>query len=188
MSTLYIRGDYMRERLTEIIKCSSKGEEQHVLLLIEQFNPLINNYAYKLGYEDAKQDLILKLITAIRKINLVDYENQEGRMVSFIQTVVKNEYIRLNKRKEKLLCFEITFDEKYTRPFNQDFDSEIQMDQIISKLPKQQGKIIRELYVNQLNEGEVSRLLGITRQGVNNSKKRAFKFIKENFDMGCAML
>ena len=48
----------------------AQNNSEHMYQLIKKFNPLIQKYSYKLGYEDAHADIVVRFIEKIQTIDL----------------------------------------------------------------------------------------------------------------------
>ena len=95
----------MNTELYSIIQAAKNGSDQDKLAVIEQFMPLIKKYAYKLAYEDAKEDLILFFLELIPKIpNSLENDRQ---ITAYIAKSVYLHYIKLSKKSCAIDAMEI---------------------------------------------------------------------------------
>ena len=94
------------------IKRAQEGDEEQLLMLIQDFTPLLVNQGYRTGLEDGYYELRLFFIELIRKIPIENFlETQESKIVSYIQKSVSNHaseiYRRLSLKKPKMRSFKI---------------------------------------------------------------------------------
>lgn len=71
------------------------SEDKYLLKIIEAFSPMINKYAKKFAVdiqEDVRQELILALIGAIRKMKRFD---SDGECICYIEKSIKNQFCKI---------------------------------------------------------------------------------------------
>jgi len=56
-----------RIKLSELVYKTQNGDEEAVVEIIKRFTPLINKYSRRMGYDAANSDLVLLLISALKK-------------------------------------------------------------------------------------------------------------------------
>ncbi len=85
----------MGDSLYELLKKCKTKDLKYILEMINRFNPLIKKCSYLLNYDDAEQDLIVKLIKIVYKFPLnqipIGYPNKY--IASYLHYSLKNEYI-----------------------------------------------------------------------------------------------
>ncbi|NLZ35512.1 MAG: hypothetical protein GX889_11555, partial [Clostridiales bacterium] len=97
----------MNNRISKKVVSYRKGNNESLLEIIEVFNPLLSKYSKLLDGEDTRQDLIIHLMSVISKINLHNKELCKDKViVSYIAKSIRNEYIRLSKKKNKIKLIE----------------------------------------------------------------------------------
>lgn len=164
-----------------IIQAAKNGSEQDKLAVIEQFMPLIKKYAYKLEYEDAKEDLILFFLELIPKIpnNLMN----DGQITAYIAKSVYLQYIKLSQKKCMANANEI-IEERVCECIP---DKNIAVEEkVIFKLL---GVVLTEhmrevLYLHYFvgySIQEIAEYFHISRQAVNKTKNAALRRLKEQF-------
>ena len=69
----------MRERpkLQELIERAKDGDEESFAQVVERFNPIIQKYVRRLGYDEAYSDLALWIVNAV-----IHYHSNEDRHCS----------------------------------------------------------------------------------------------------------
>ena len=176
----------MTQSLYEVILNAVKyNDEKSKLLILEKFENTINYYARKLNYYCAKTDLIIFMLTLIKKLNLEKFKNfEEGIAVKYIYNSIKHEYIRLSKKNSYINSHEILTDtdiidyiDKYKNETSYE-GSEI-IKYMYENLVGNQKKVY--LYsLNGYSNTEISKLMGISKQAVGKIKKRiVLKFMDE---------
>lgn len=158
---------------------SSKNNVYDLEKLIIRFEKLINKYAYKLKYEDAKQDLILQFIKIVKYMKLNNSMKNEAVLVSYLSKSIRNEYIRLSKQQSKIneVEVELNLDINY-----KDNIAEIEFDYITELLQKclteKEKTIISLIYIDGYKVSDISENMHISRQAVNQCKNRSLKKLK----------
>jgi len=98
-----------------IIKCKNNDNESFEIIC-KKFEPLILKYSRLLNYEDAYCELKDRFILCIYKMPIEEnsFKNNETTILSYIKTTIKNEYINLNKRYEKTVKNQYSYEELST--------------------------------------------------------------------------
>lgn len=92
--------------LNTIIK-AKKSEIESIGKILLIFENIINKYSRQLDGEDTKQDLSLFLIKLIDTIDIdLASKYNDKQLLSYISKSLKNEYIKLSKKKCKIYTFE----------------------------------------------------------------------------------
>ena len=170
----------------DIILRSKSGDDNATLELIEKFKPLLRKYAYHLGYDDAYNDLLIDFIELIHNIRLAQLRDRsEGNMAAYICMSVRSSYIRRSKENKKsnnlVLYSQLSDEELYCIEADSavsDIYFEYELFDIEKALTQPESSVVRMLYSSGYNVSEIARILGITRQAVNQMKKRALKKLK----------
>lgn len=173
----------MDENLYELILNSRKDGISSLEKLILKFEKLIKKYAYMLKYEDAEQDLILHFIKVIKYMKLNDSMKDEPILISYLSKSIRNEYIRLSKEKNK--HNEITLNINInTKNAITEFDFDYISDLLNKCLTEKETSIMTLLYIDGYKVSDVSEAMNISRQAVNQCKKRSLSklryFIESN--------
>lgn len=182
--------------LKELIIDAQNGCEEEILNIIDKFKNLINKYAYKLNYEDATSDILLEFLTIIHKIKPAEFQ-YEAQLVKYIVITLGYRIKHLLKVKNEQLYYEKIYnDEDFTLIIDTqfwsdlDFDEALIIEQLLSKLTTQQKQVIVKVYFEGCSVQETARIYGLSRQAVNQCKKRALSIIsqhlnKENYNTSC---
>lgn len=155
-----------------------EGDDESLMGIIEIFNPLLLKYSKLLDGEDTKQDLIIHLINVVNKIKF-DNENlcKDKMIVGYIAKSIRNEYIRLSRKRSKILLNESELNLDIEMEYD-GFESEFEMLDIFKVLSKKEAYIMKLIYVYYLSVSEISDYMKISRQAVNQAKNRGLKKIK----------
>ena len=164
------------------IRLAKDGDEKAMLDIIERFEPLIGKYTRLLNYdnEDCRSDLIEKLITKLRSDN-------DGTLFNYIHFALQHHYISLSKANQKIRDNEAIYDQETFVDMVEDkleysyTDTEwgITMDTLRKVLTKREFLCIRLIVLDGWTAEEVSKWIGVTKQAVNQCKKRALEKIKK---------
>ncbi len=180
----------MIDMLFELISNAQKGNEYSTIQLVNQFNPLITKYSRKLDYEDTYQDLVLFFIKSIKDMNLNNLKSKNDYVIiAYLNKSIQNHYIFLlkkyiKKRNELLMC-ELTDEQKYNveckHSSNDKYDifEELNIEEYLSKC---ECKIIYLIFKDGYSAREIAEQLGVSRQAVNQKKKRILCKIKDNLE------
>jgi RNA polymerase sigma factor (sigma-70 family) len=166
------------KNLYSLVQKTKDRKEEDTLELLELFDPLINKYGRLLLGEDTKQDLKLHLFRTIEKMPLERIKVKNNKVIfSYLAKAIRYEYIRLSKTlrktEERETVFEIeTYEDETT------LNSEIFLLEMMEVLTKREAFIVDCIYVNCLSSTEVAHYLGVSRQSVNQTKKKALKKIE----------
>jgi len=170
----------------ELISKSQNGDEGATLILIEKFKPLMKKYAYKLSYEDAYNDLLVDFIELIHNIQILYiYNKDEGGAVSYICTSIYNSYTKrlsgLLNLKKVILYSELNDAELFnieSKTSTNDVYQYFDMPSFFSVLTESETLVIKMIYYLGYTSTEIANICDISRQAVNQMKKRALKKLK----------
>jgi RNA polymerase sigma factor (sigma-70 family) len=163
------------------------GDKDAALMLISKFNPLLKKYAYKLGYEDSYNDLLVDFLILVKDMKLKSLrKNTEGAIVSYISKSIKHSYIEgLQKLKNYnriiMLLYDLSLEEQYfieTKTAVYDHYN-IFISDIGKYLTKYEFNIIFMIYSYGYSISELAEIEGVTRQAVNQAKNRALSKLKD---------
>lgn len=167
----------------EKIVSAQSGNEPAMLELIEQFSPLLKKYAHLLQTEDSLDELTVDFIELIMAVKLTSLRSHnDGALVNYIKKTMRYKYISRSKRRQQeaeILHWD-DFEEAVQRkhePRCPLFTSEAEFLQGIPAkiLSSSELSIIAMIYLEGYSAAEIARAKGITRQAVNQIKRRALK-------------
>lgn len=169
----------MENDIYNIIIKARNREPGFIEEVIKQFDIQINKYARLLEGEDTKQDMIIYLINVIDKIPISGNNfNNEKAIFSYISKSLRNQYIYLSKKKDVYSKFEMKIDIELV---DKEINNEIILLDIFEKLTSKEEYIMKLIYIYGFSVSELAKSMKITRQAVNQCKKRALKKIEEMF-------
>lgn len=173
----------MGDNLIEIAKKANCGDKEAILEIIVKFTPLIKKYSRLLYYDGADTDLIISFIETIYSLPVSGNMKEDKEVVAYITISLRNEYIKLSKKYSEIKKMEIPLDDKlYCIKSNDDFDTNILIDDLMDNLSSLQKYILMEIFIEDRTEIAISKELKITKQAVNNAKNRALKRLRKEMD------
>lgn len=175
--------------ISDLIAESQNGNSDAALLMIEKFKPLLRKYAYKLYYEDAYNDLLVDFIELIHNINLDHiHDKSEGKMVSYIFKSINSSFIKkltaIKKLHNCILYSELSENQLYYVNIISSTNDEYFMHElpdISLVLTKTEFLIVKMIYCSGYTVAEIAFVFSISRQAVNQMKRRALKKLETMF-------
>lgn len=171
-----------------LIKRLQSGDSDATLPLIEKFNPLLKKYAYKLSYDDAYNDLLLDFIELLHSIRLEQIRNKtEGGLVTYIATSIRNSYIRKSKCRNigNVVVFSsLSNKEMYyvdTALATIDNFAQHELPELNRVLTKSELLVLEMIYLWGYSVSDIAYMRGVSRQAVNQTKKRAINKLARFF-------
>lgn len=163
----------MKYNLLNIIINVKNRDIDSVNKLLLIFKNIINKYSRQLDGEDTKQDLSLFLIDLIDNIdiNLASKYNDK-QPLSYISKSLKNEYIKLSKKKSKIYTFEC-LDDNHINNKSINLYSNIEILDSLNYLTDYEKWIVHKIFFSGYTVNELSKTLNKSRQSINQVKKRA---------------
>lgn len=174
----------------ELIKQAQAQNEDALLKLIDKFKPMLRKYTRLLNYEDAFSDLQLHFIKLILNTNFAALRSDtEGVLVTYIKNAVYHNYIRLsqlknhekrfrnfsdlNERESAYIDYSLSSKDIY-------FENEFML---ADKLTKREFIVLEKFYCFGLTIQDIAFELKISRQSVNQTKKRALKKLRNEVEI-----
>ncbi len=171
----------MNDDLYTLITQSKNKNKDSILKIVDKFMPLIKKYTRKLNYDGADTDLTIFLINLIKKLPTErnDLLQKDKVIVSYISISIKNEYIRLSQKHNKISKTEILCEDDIINTLQcYDENYDFIMEDLLSNLSELQKKIIKSIYLMDIKEADLANSLNISRQAVNKTKNIALKKLK----------
>lgn len=175
------------EELKNTILSAQNYDTTAMARLIDKFEPLLGKYIRIMKYdEDFKSDIILAFIELIHKIDMSAFikDVNDYVLIKYISTSVYHSYISLSKIKNKTdkeRSYSVTFEDNtqgtlitYDTPVNDVILHEFLHD----KLTDNEYMCIEYIVLQEYTSVEIASYLGITRQAVNQCKRRAIDKLK----------
>ncbi len=183
------------KNLKRKILLAQSGDEQAMMDIISLFEPLTNKYFVLMHFdEDFKSEITMHLIELIYSMDFTKFRIiNDGAIINFIKTSIYRKYILLSKFKNKIFDHEIfcEYDDSLSCcEDNYKFQSmldELFIDEMLKcYLTNKEYICFNMMVVKGFSASQVSERLGLTRQAINNTKKRGIKRLKENIRESCA--
>lgn len=171
--------------LIELVDSSARNE-QDLLTLLKQFDPLLKKYGRQLGTEDGYKDMRLEFIEFIRSFNKKEHPYlQDGAMVNYIAVSMKNRYRKLLRQKIKNNFHTVPWDSVSSVNCN---DNNICYNRC-SLIPILDSKVLTKkeiavlilCYEHGWTSAEIARKMNVSRQNVNQIKRNAIRKLAEDF-------
>lgn len=173
-----------------LIKAAQADDEDAMLEILQSFEPLIMKYTSYMGHdEDFRSELTLKLITFVKTFNLDSLHNESNyAVISYIEKIVRNEYIAFSKNKNRTATHETHFE--YEDFANLSESNEILQestqdgllyDVMKALLTEREYQCVLLTVIQGYTSEEVGKILGCSKQAINQCKKRALGKLKQLF-------
>ncbi len=178
-----VRGEKKMKLTNLLIECK-QGDKNALLDIILEFMPLINKYNRKYFKEDISSELIISMIEGLEKMDIAN-NISDGQFANYISTVIRNKYIDIVRKNirfnTEMLTDNITRYQTLTTNI-ESIESKLNFYYLIKPLTKNQKWVLEQIFIHQKTEVEVAKDKGVTKQAIHNTKKQAFKRIKENLE------
>jgi RNA polymerase sigma factor (sigma-70 family) len=173
--------------IEELINQSQAGDSEATLTLIKKFNPLLKKYAKKLYYDDAYNDLLLDFIELLHNIRLNRIRGPNERfLVSYICTSIRSSYIKrlisLKKLRNYIPYSALSEGQLYyaeAASATSDPYLRLEITGFEKLLTQSELSIIKMIYLLDYTVTETADIYGISRQAVNQTKKRALQKLEK---------
>lgn len=155
--------------------------------ILDIIDSKINYLSKVLNYPEAKTDLIIYILNIYNKIDFSRF-NKEEELKYYLHKCLINErnrlFIKIKKYREKEFISSDHVDINMNMLSNAyKFSTDIYFFDLISKLPNKQKKVIYYKYYMQLSDIEIAKILDVSRQSVNKTKKLALINLKKNIEI-----
>ncbi len=171
------------DSLYEKIASAQNGNEPAMLELLEQFSPLLRKFAFLLRTEDALNELTADFIELIKTLNLNSLRSyNDGVLVNYISNAVRYKYISRSKQQhmDNQMLYWDDFEEPVQRKFEPRCELYSDEEEFFRAIPvgvlsEPEFNIIVMIYLQGYSAADIARTKHITRQAVNQIKRRALK-------------
>ena len=171
------------------IRSGQRGNQQAVLNLVRKFSPALKKYARKLETEDAYYDLQAEFLELILHLNCDKLrETSDGAMVQYLSRSIYHAYIKLlrhliDNKVPMISTDELTDSILYRNAIiYEPHHSLIHIPATL--LTQQEADAFHQICLLGYSAAELAQKRGVSRQSVNQSKRRALsklrRFFKEN--------
>jgi DNA-directed RNA polymerase specialized sigma subunit, sigma24 homolog len=171
--------------IIDLIRNSHNGAQDDTCKLIKKFDPLINKYARMLRHEDAYNDLLLEFLELVRYMGISEPTNTgDAYLVSYINTSMKRKYYQKISSKNILpivLFTDMSECQDYAISSllqKQDDYHGLLMDELSHLLNAYEYDVIYKVFFLGYSISEIAKLKAVSRQNINQTKKRALNKIR----------
>jgi len=180
----------MTNNILELIRFSQNRDEESLVELIKTFNPILKKYSKILNYNDAYFDLRYEFINTIYKLDTKKLEDTtEGQIVNYISKVVYHHYININKKSKfnrEVTVFSDMSDTMLsiieTELATEDDKKYYELDFVLNKLTLKEQQLIKLIFYKNISIPEIATMYGISRQAINQKKKRIIQRMIKNLN------
>ena len=169
----------MNLSLYEIIRQAQQGETKSIEYILLIFSKQLKSYSRKAGSEDMQQDLFIFLLELIPKLPMErdDFKN-EKIILAYISKNIKNEYIRLSKKKSMVDAKEVELSYDFEICYNAHIEDGILMKDLFRYLKQNEIEIINLIYFSGFSVKEIAKKKQVTRQAINKIKNHALSKLR----------
>gem|GEM_PF-318652 len=183
----------MQSLYQEILE-AQRGNDEKMLQLLRQFQPLLAKNARRLGYEDAFDDLQVKLIEVIKYIKLGQLKNPENPyLINYLKRCIENHCIKLSQKQQADKTVPISSllenlgEDGYAYLWDKlltctDENPQIQNDAFAKTLTPYESNVIRYFYVQSYTVKEIAQYYHVSASAISQVKTNALKKLRKQVD------
>ena len=173
--------------LKNIIVAAQKLDQNAMYEIITRFSPTISKYAKKMRYdEDFRSDMILHLIETVYSIDLAKFRiPNDYAIINYISNTLYHKYIWLSRKNVMIVHNEYQFEddamEEWLIPDDSttaDINYFLLNSTMKRVLTDREYSCLKLTIVDGFPAAEVAKMLGISRQTVNENKNRGLKKLR----------
>lgn len=176
--------------LIDLIRSAQEDDENAMLQLISRFDKLFRKYGRKLRYEDANNDLIADFIELIRTFNFEKINNSsDGAIVNFLAKSTYHFYLKrleviMRKRHMEISLSDLDSSQDQVLERRLAVQDRLSVSELFpeSTLTQKEKKILIAIYQEGYSVSDLAAFLHVSRQNINQIKKRAVSKIRNNFN------
>lgn len=173
--------------LIDLIRSAQEGNQDEMLLLIGKFSGLLKKNGRKLRYEDAENDLTADFIELIKTYQFEKLNNSsDGAIVNFLARSVYRFYLKrlqvlIEKTPSVISIEDLTPTQKDHLSVQISVENEMSVSLLISgsQLTQKEIYVLTAIYEKGCSVSKLADLLHVSRQNVNQIKKRAEKKLRK---------
>ena len=173
--------------LIDLIRSAQKDDEHAMLQLINRFDKLFQKYGRKLRYEDAKNDLIVDFIELIKTFDFEKINNTiDGAIVNFLVKSTYRFYLKhleifMNKSNMEVPLCDLDSSQVQILERRLAMQDSLSVSELFPKnvLTLKEQKILIAIYQEGRSVSDVAAFLHVSRQNINQIKKRAESKIRK---------
>lgn len=175
----------MKQNLSNLIKNyynnneSDEAFNEFIQYYLKNIENLVSKYREK---DDMKQEAMIKIFELLKKHKLDALIGKEDyEIIAFLKFCIKNKLKDVIKTNYRFFDFELSTDLIELEFSSEDiyYFSKVKfiLEELIEKLTQKQKRVMRMIYLSDLDEREIADILDVKRQDVNSLKNRAKKAI-----------
>lgn len=171
-----------------ILRCKN-NDNQSFEDIIVKFNPLLRKYSWLLHYDDAYEDLLYCFILCMYKMPIKEltFRNNDGKILSYIKTTIKNEYIHLSKKNEQAAKYQCDYEEAVEQIPAYSSNIEIQEQMFLADMRRYLNENEMELLYMKFclvySDKEIAEKYHISRQMVNKKLNKMKAKLKKLYEL-----
>lgn len=173
--------------LIDLIRSAQKDDEHAMVQLINRFDKLFQKYGRKLRYEDAKNDLIVDFIELIKTFDFEKINNtSDGAIVNFLVKSTYRFYLKhlkifMNKSNMEVPLCDLDSSQMQILERRLAMQDSLSVSELFPKnvLTLKEQKILIAIYQEGRSVSDVAAFLHVSRQNINQIKKRAESKIRK---------
>ena len=173
--------------IKELIISAQKKNNDAMMSLINNFQPLLKKYSRKLNIEDSYPDLLLYFVELIQSMDISKLKSStDAVIVTYISRSVYNHYCHILKNiiylKQEIVMSALTCEQTYllqnkiSSKDPQDIFVELNLQEHLT--PKE-NMIIYLIFIKGYSSEDIAKKNNQSRQSINQTKKRALKKIEK---------
>lgn len=153
----------------------AKIEQDEMLYLLQQFDPLLKKHARALYYEDAYNDLQLCFMELIVRVKVEGFIGKDEKYIlSYIRKSIVSFSIKLSKQKMHHRVDKLQNDD-----FSQgDFYIGLLWCDLQNLLTKDEQQFLVDLYFEDISASELAKRGQVSKQAISNKKRRILDKIR----------
>lgn len=160
------------------IQRAKNGDEECLLELLRDFQPLLRKYGFWTGFEDGFEELQVFFIALIKKFPIERFSDEnEGQTVMYLRVSVRN-------RANDIRCRFFSESEQSVEDLEVAAQENEQMmwmswEGVLKELTALQYQVIVKNIWGRESSAEIARELHISRQAVNQAKMRGLERLRD---------
>lgn len=176
------------KNIAEKIRLAKTGNEEAMMEILDICNPIVKKYTRLLDFdEDCNSELVLKVILLVKEeINLDKMENlSDGVMINYFSTALRNQYIAISVGRCRIRDNEIAYDQdSFGEMLEGNPQTETGMEDSIlfetmkTTLTEREKLCVQRIVLEGWTAESLAATLGISKQAVNQCKKRALEKLR----------
>lgn len=173
--------------LADKILSAKSGNKDDMLCLIEKFSPVTKKYGRKLDIEEGISEVTLYFIELVHHLNIHKLRScSDAALVCYVAQCISHFYTKMKKGpydNRVLYIEELT--EAHKAKLDADYATEdLPFDWALplQQLTDKEQFVIIQIYEYGFSSAEIAKHLGVSRQNINQIKKRAESKIRTALD------